>query len=637
MHLESFLAKAFIYLLAAVVSVPVAKRLGMGSVLGYLIAGALIGPYVIGFIGSEGQDVMHFAEFGVVMMLFLVGLELQPRLLWRLRGPVMGMGGAQVLGTGAVIALVGWLMQYPGKQAIAAGFILAMSSTAIALQTLAEKGLMKTNAGQASFAILLFQDLAVIPLLAVLPLLSSHAGVAEPAGDHGHGPAEGLPGWQQALLTFGAVALIVGGGRYLIRPIFRYIARTQLREMFTATALLLVVGTALLMQAVGLSAALGTFLAGVVLAESEFRHELESDLEPFKGLLLGIFFIAVGASIDFGLVASQPGEIALWIAGMIVLKALVLFLVARFSGLCTPEALLMACALSQGGEFCFVLFSVAQSGGALSPELSSKLTAVVALSMAVTPILLLIYEKMLLPRLQKRENDREADPITESDNPVLIAGYGRFGHIVGRLLAVNGIGSTVLDLDSEQVDFLRRMGMKLFYGDASRMDLLHSAGAAKAKLFILAINDEEKSLKIIETVRHHFPNLTILARASGRIHAYEMIRRGAHYIYRETLGSSLDLGTEALRLLGIPAHEAHHAARKFRDQDERSVRNMAGVWFEHRDGEAYVNAARDQIAEMEKLFAVDAEVRENPTDEAWDTESLRKEALGEDGSSSIKS
>ena len=628
MHLESFLAQAFIYLLAAVVSVPVAKRLGLGSVLGYLIAGALIGPFAMGFIGSEGEDVMHFAEFGVVMMLFLVGLELQPRLLWRLRDPVMGMGGAQVLGTGAVIALAGWLMQYPGKQAIAAGLILAMSSTAIALQSLAEKGLMKSNAGQASFAILLFQDLAVIPLLAVLPLLSSHTIGAVAAG-HGHGGDLSLPGWQQALLTFGAVALIVGGGRYLIRPIFRYIARTQLREMFTATALLLVVGTALLMQAVGLSPALGTFLAGVVLADSEFRHELESDLEPFKGLLLGIFFIAVGASIDFGLVGSQPVQIATWIAGLIVLKGVVIFLVARFGGLPTPEGTLMACALSQGGEFCFVLLSVAQKGGALPGELSRTLVAVVALSMAVTPVLLLLYDKLLLPRLQRRENEREADAIPEQDNPVLIAGYGRFGHIIGRLLTVNRIGTTVLDLDSEQVDFLRRMGMKLFYGDASRLDLLHSAGAHKAKIFVLAIDDEEKALKILETVRQHFPHLKVLARASSRIHAYEMIRRGAHHIYRETLGSSLDLATEALRLLGMPAHEAHHAARKFHDQDERSVRRMAEVWYEHREGEAYVNAARDQIAEMEKLFAMDAEVREQPSDEAWDTESLRREALGD--------
>lgn len=628
MHLESFLAQAFIYLLAAVVSVPVAKRLGLGSVLGYLIAGALIGPFAMGFIGSEGEDVMHFAEFGVVMMLFLVGLELQPRLLWRLRGPVMGMGGAQVLGTGAVIALAGWMMQYPGKQAIAAGLILAMSSTAIALHSLAEKGLMKSNAGQASFAILLFQDLAVIPLLAVLPLLSSHT-IGAVATDHGHGGDLSLPGWQQALLTFGAVALIVGGGRYLIRPIFRYIARTQLREMFTATALLLVVGTALLMQAVGLSPALGTFLAGVVLADSEFRHELESDLEPFKGLLLGIFFIAVGASIDFGLVGSQPVQIATWIAGLIVLKGVVIFLVARFSGLPTPEGTLMACALSQGGEFCFVLLSVAQKGGALPGELSRTLVAVVALSMAVTPVLLLLYDKLLLPRLQRRENEREADAIPEQDNPVLIAGYGRFGHIIGRLLTVNRIGTTVLDLDSEQVDFLRRMGMKLFYGDASRLDLLHSAGAHKAKLFVLAIDDEEKALKILETVRQHFPHLTVLARASSRIHAYEMIRRGAHHIYRETLGSSLDLATEALRLLGMPAHEAHHAARKFHDQDERGVRRMAEVLYEHREGEAYVNAARDQIAEMEKLFAMDAEVREQPSDEAWDTESLRREALGD--------
>ncbi len=628
MHLDTFLGQAFVYLLAAVVSVPVAKRLGLGSVLGYLIAGACIGPFAMRFVGKEGADVMHFAEFGVVMMLFLVGLELQPRLLWRMRGPVLGMGGAQVLGTAALVGLAAWALGFPWKQALATGLILAMSSTAIALQSLGEKGQMKTPAGQSSFAVLLFQDLAVIPLLALLPLLASGAvTAAAPHAPHGGGPD--LPGWQNALLTFGAVALIAGGGRYLVRPIFRYIARTGLREIFTATTLLLVVGTALLMQSVGLSPALGTFLAGVALSDSEFRHELETDLEPFKGLLLGIFFIAVGASIDFGLVAAQPGKIAAWVAGLLLLKSLVLLVVAKAGGLSMDGGSLMAAALSQGGEFCFVLLSMAQKAAVLPEPVAKPLTAVVALSMAATPLLLLLHEKVLLPRLQTRENKREADAIPDHDNPVLIAGYGRFGHIVGRLLQVHRIGTTVLDLDSEQVDFLRRIGMTLFYGDASRPDLLQSAGAATAKLFILAIDDEEKALQIVEAVRHHYPKLTILARATSRIHAYEMIKRGAHHIYRETLGSSLELGAEALKLLGYPAHEALRAVRAFREQDERTVRVMADVWFEHHEGAAYENAARDQIAEMEKMFRADADSMGSLADGAWDTESLRKELGGE--------
>jgi monovalent cation:proton antiporter-2 (CPA2) family protein len=604
MHLESFLAQAFVYLLAAVVSVPLAKRLGLGSVLGYLLAGAAIGPFALGFIGREGEDVMHFAEFGVVMMLFLVGLELQPRLLWRLRGPILGMGGAQVLGTGVLIGAVGWAIGIPWNQALAAGLILSMSSTAIVLQSLAEKGQLKSQAGRSSFAVLLFQDIAVIPLLALLPLLalgSSSAAFADP--HHAH---PSLPAWQQALLTFGAVAVIVGGGRFLIRPVFRYIAGTKLREMFTAFALLLVVGIALLMQSVGLSPALGTFLAGVMLADSEFRHELESDIEPFKGLLLGIFFIAVGAGIDFALIRAEPLHIATWVAGLIVLKALVLFVIARFARLPGQDISLFSLAMAQGGEFCFVLLSFARGANVIPEPFAKSLNAVVALSMALTPLLFVVHEKLLLPRLQRRENEREADTIEDDGNPVIIAGFGRFGHVVGRLLKAHRIGTTVLDLDSEQVDFLRQLGLKLFYGDASRPDLLHAAGVSKAKVFILAIDDEEKSLSIVETLQREFPHLTILARASGRIHAYRLIKAGADNIYRETLGSSLDMAAEAMHLLGMSREEADCAATRFCEQDERGMRYMAEVFQQHEFGAAYISAARQQIEEMEKIFAADA-------------------------------
>lgn len=605
MHPDSFLAQAFVYLLAAVVSVPIAKRLGLGSVLGYLLAGAAIGPFALGFIGDESGDVMHFAEFGVVMMLFLVGLELQPRLLWRLRGPILGMGGAQVVGTGVLIAAVGWGIGLPWNQALAAGLILAMSSTAIVLQSLAEKGQLTSHAGRSSFAVLLFQDIAVIPLLALMPLLAM-GGAAAPV-EAAHGAAHvARPAWQQALLTFGAVAVIVGGGRFMIRPVFRYIAGTKLREMFTAFALLLVVGIALLMQGVGLSPALGTFLAGVMLADSEFRHELESDIEPFKGLLLGIFFIAVGAGIDFALIGAEPLRITLWVLGLILLKMVVLFVIARAGRLPGQDVSLFTLAMAQGGEFCFVLLSFAQGHHVLPPDLVKSLTAVVALSMALTPLLLILHEKVMLPRLQRRDNEREADTIEDDGNPVIIAGFGRFGHVIGRLLRAHRIGTTVLDLDSEQVDFLRQLGLKLFYGDASRPDLLHAAGAGKAKLFVLAIDDAEKSLQIVEALRQEFPHLKILARATGRIEAYKLIKAGAHHIYRETLGSSLEMGAEALRQLGMTDEEAERAISLFCERDEQSVQYMADIFHEHQFGAAYISAARQQMEEMERMFAADA-------------------------------
>ncbi|HXV75300.1 MAG TPA: monovalent cation:proton antiporter-2 (CPA2) family protein, partial [Candidatus Polarisedimenticolaceae bacterium] len=504
-----FLFQAMVYLAAAVIAVPLAKRLGLGSVLGYLVAGVAIGPVGLGMIGAEGQDVMHFAEFGVVMMLFLIGLELQPALLWRLRAPILGLGNLQVAVTTLVIGGFAIGVGLDWREALAIGMTLSLSSTAIVLQTLNEKGLIQSAGGQRSFAVLLFQDIAVIPMLALLPLLGRAAH--DPATG-GQSWRDGLPGWASTLIVAGAVVGVVLIGRFVVQPAFRAIARTHLREVFTAAALLLVVGIAELMTAVGLSPALGTFLAGVVLANSEFRHELESDIEPFKGLLLGVFFIAVGASIDFRLVAGEPLLIAGLVGALVAVKFSILLLLGRLFRVGTDQSLLFALALAQGGEFCFVLFSFAEQSRVLGAELAAPLVAVVALSMMTTPLVMWVHERLIRPRIGTRETtEREADRIEER-NPVIIAGFGRFGHIVGRLLAANGVGCTVLDVDSDQVDVLRRLGFKVFYGDASRHDLLRAAGAEHARLLVLATDQAEKRLEIVSTVQKHFPQLTILAR-----------------------------------------------------------------------------------------------------------------------------
>jgi monovalent cation:proton antiporter-2 (CPA2) family protein len=587
------LYQAFIYLLAAIVAVPLAKRLGLGSVIGYLLAGAVIGPYALRFVDGGG-DVMHFAEFGVVMMLFVIGLELRPALLWQMRRPILGLGGLQVLGTATVVGLVGISVGLPWKSALAVGLILTMSSTAIVLQSLGERGLMKTPAGEASFAVLLFQDIAVIPILALMPLLALGPG----AGETTHtGVIANLPGWQQALLVVAAVATIVFAGRFVLRPFFRYIAGTRLREMFTATALFIVVGIALLMQKLGLSPALGTFVAGVVLAESEYRVQLEADIEPFKGLLLGLFFISVGASIDFSLIAQRPGTIALLVVALITLKFIVLLVLGGAFRLKASDGILFAFALAQGGEFAFVLFSFATQNAVLPPEIANLLVASVALSMAAAPILLTAEEKLVRPLFQTCEPERPADEIDEHDNPVILAGFGRFGHIVGRLLRANGFGTTVLDHHADQVEMLGRFGMKSFYGDASRLDLLEAAGAKRARLFVLAIDDEAKALQIIETVQREFPRLKILARATSRQHAYEILRLGVNQVYRETLGSALDLSIDALRELGMDERRAHRVAEIFREHDEASVREMSVL---PDDDESYVSVARKHIENLER-------------------------------------
>ncbi len=624
MHGEGFFFQAFVYLTAAVISVPIAKRLGLGSVLGYLLAGVAIGPFALGLIGDEGQDVMHFAEFGVVMMLFLIGLELQPALLWRMRGPILGLGGLQVALTTAAIAGVAMAVGLGWRPALAVGLILALSSTAIVLQTLAEKGLMGTDGGRSAFSVLLFQDISVIPMLALLPLLAvSAAGHTASVGEHGSTWVEGLPAWGQTLAVLAAVAVIVIGGRFLTRPAFRLIARTRLREVFTAAALMLVIGIALLMTKVGLSPALGTFLAGVVLATSEYRHELETDIEPFKGLLLGVFFIAVGASIDFRLIASSPGLIAGLVAGLIALKLVLLLLLGRAFRLGLDQNLLFAFALAQGGEFAFVLFSFAGQHHVLGADVTAPLVAVVAVTMALTPVLLLVNEKLLQPRVGTRERDgRAADEMDESA-PVIIAGYGRVGNIVGRMLTANGVEATVLDHDSDQVDLLRRFGQRVFYGDASRHDLLESAGAASAKVLIIAVDDHDTVLELVETARKHWPHLRILARATGRTEAYDLLDAGVDHVYRETFDASVRIGVDALRALGHPAYDAHRRGRAFRRHDERLLGELAP----HRgDRAAYIREANRRREEMERILADDAA---DPTsrhhDAGWDADSLREE------------
>ncbi len=621
MDQNSFLFQAMVYLAAAVVMVPLAKKIGLGSVLGYLLAGIIIGPALLGFIGEEGQDVMHFAEFGVVMMLFLIGLELEPSLLWKLRKPIAGLGGLQVLLSTIIIALIAIMFGLPWQQALAVGAGLALSSTAIVIQSLNEKGLMKTEAGQNSFSVLLFQDIAVIPMLALFPLLATLPITT--GADHGTETlVDGLPGWGKTIAVFIAVVLIILAGKYLIQPLLHIVAKTRLRELFTATALLLVVGIAVLMTQVGLSPALGTFLAGVILANSEFRHELESDIEPFKGLLLGLFFISVGASIDFTLIAEKPLLIAGLVFGLMTLKGLVLLALGKVFGMKTDQNILFAHALCQMGEFGFVLFSFTLGEGILPKEVVDILFAVVALSMAVTPLVLLLNERFIQPRFGTLESiEKEADNIEES-NPVIIAGFGHFGNTIGRFLRAHKIGTTILDHDSDRVDLLRKLGFKVYYGDATRYDLLHAAGAANAKIIIIAIDDTLKRLEMIDTIKKHFPNLRMLVRASNRFDAYDQMNAGMLHVYRETVDTALRTGVDALRFLGYRAYHAQRAARMFLKHDEHNLKRLAAI----RDNHQYIHTARELIEELEKTIQDDLQNAGVFDESGWDEESLIKEA-----------
>lgn len=610
MHLPDFLIGAFVYLAAAVIAAPLAARLGLGSVLGYLAAGVLVGPAVLGLVGSEGQDVMHFAEFGVIVMLFLVGLELQPSKLMELRKPILGLGGLQVVGTTAAIGLAAYGFGVDWRAAIATGLILAMSSTAIVLQSMNERGLMKTTAGQNIFSVLLFQDVAIIPILALLPLIATSQATTHDQTSL----IANFPAWAQTLAVLAAVAAIVIAGRYLMRPLFRFIATSGIREIFVAFALLIVVSIALLMQFVGLSAALGTFLAGVVLAESEYRHELEMDLDPFKGLLLAVFFMAVGAGIDFGLIMAQPFQLIGLVFGFVILKLAVLYCVARVMKMKRENASVFSFSLAQGGEFAFVLISFALGLGLLSATQAAMLVAMVALSMTLAPPLMIFEEKFIQPLFARGTVPRAADQI-DGSAPVIIAGHGRFGMTVGRMLQARGFKSVVLDHDAEQIDALRKFGFKLFYGDASRIDLLEAAGASTARILVVAVDEREKILEIVAAAKKHFPNLQIFARAFDRVHAYQLINLGVANVYREVFASSVDMGEQVLVALGQHAFEAHRAAKAFKKFDENVLRETA----QHTgDMEKLVDIARQSRAELSRVLASDRTTRPVNIDQAWE-------------------
>ena len=611
---SGFFSQAFIYLLAAVLAVPLAKRLGLGSALGYILAGMIIGPYVLGFVGTEGQDVMHFAEFGVVLMLFLVGLELEPSVLWRMRVPILGLGGSQLAISTLVIGSTAYYLGQPWQTALAIGLILSLSSTAIVLQTMKERSWMNTAAGRSGFSVLLFQDIAVIPILAVLPFLAMTGAGLELSETGGHGAGIDLAGWRKAIVVLGVVAGIVVGGRFLMRPVFHWIASTRSLELFIATALTLVIGITLAMEFVGLSPALGTFLAGVVLAESEFRHELESNIEPFKGLLLGLFFLSVGASIDFGIVAGQPLLVLALVAALILSKFIVLLALGRVFRLNLADNLMFAFLLAQSGEFAFLLFSFATQNRVISNELSNLLIVVVVLTMVLTPLLIIFYDRLVRPRFLDCVSAGEDDEIDDGPSPVIVAGFGRFGQIVSRLLSADGIKSTLLDHDSSQIQLTGRFGYKVFYGDASRVQLLQAAGAEDAKLLVIAIDERDKAVQMVTAAKQFFPQLRVLARAYDRSHAYELMDVGADVITRETFGSALIMGEEALKLLGYDDAEAYRLMRTFKRHDEEGLQKLYEVWG---DDHAYGLRVREYVEQLEKVLTDDsAESKENFS-KAW--------------------
>jgi len=603
----NLLAQSAVFLAAAVIAVPLFRRYKMGAVLGYLAAGVVIGPSGLGIIGGV-SSIMHVAELGIVMLLFVIGLELQPSRLWVLRKSVFGLGAAQVTLTAALITAVSVAFGLPLATAVVIGFALAMSSTAFVLQTLAERGELTTRKGRSSFAILLFQDIAVIPLLALIPLLG--AGDETPIG---------AEAWLAAGKAIAVIAAIVFGGRYLLRPVFRLIAGSGIKEIFTAAALLVVIGTALGVASVGLSMSLGAFLAGMLLADSEYRHELEANIEPFKGLLLGLFFISVGMSVDLGLILREPGTIIAMVLGLMLIKAAVLFIVTRFAGQDSRSALSVAATLSQGGEFAFVIFAIAVAGGIMETALVSSLVIAVIISMALTPLAMTLDDA-----LRKRTSGKAKenfDEIEEPENRIIIAGFGRVGQMVARILTARDIGFTALDISSEQIEVVRRFGNnKAYYGDASRLDMLGAAGAHEAQLFVLAIDDIEASVRTAETVRKHFPKLKILARVRNRFHAYRMMDLGVDFIIRETLGSALELAEHVLAATGVSAWDAKDTVTTFRAHDERTIQRQHAVY--HNETQL-IQTSRDAAKELQGIFESDRESQRKDDATPFSPEDIR--------------
>ncbi len=589
------LVQIAIFLVAAIIAVPLSRRLGLGAVLGYLAAGMLIGPWGLKLVGDV-DAMLHISEFGVILLLFIIGLELQPSRLWVLRKQVFGLGAAQVAVTGLALGGIAFLAGWAWQAALVVGIGLAMSSTAFVLQTLAEKKQLTTRHGRESFAILLFQDLAVIPLLAALPFLAHSAG-AGAVSAHGGG------GWMDALKAVAIIGALIVSSRFLIRPLFRAVATHGGREIFTATALFIVVGVTLLMEVAGLTASLGAFLAGMLLADSEYRHELEADIDPFKGLLMGLFFISVGMSANLGLLAQAPLTIAAIVIGMMLIKFIALVLIGRLAGTAAPSARKLGLALAQGGEFAFVLFGSAAGAGIFTAPVSQMLVVAVTVSMLIAPLLFVLDEKLLTPWLDRRD-ERAFDSIAPSEGHVIIAGYGRVGQIVTRVMALKGIPFVAMEKNADQVDSVRKFGGTLYFGDATRIELLRAANAGAARLFVLAIDNPEDSVKCAALVRHHFPHLPMLARARNRTHAHRLMDLGITRFFRETWLTSLEMAQQALMQVGVAPSDAAMTIAKFRDHDLALLRRQHAVY---QDESKLVQTTREASEELLSLFESDRE------------------------------
>jgi monovalent cation:proton antiporter-2 (CPA2) family protein len=604
-----YFIQAFVYLCAAVIAVPLAKKMGLGSVLGYLIAGVVIGP-VIGIVGKEAVAIQHFAEFGVVMMMFLIGLELEPRMLWEMRNRLIGLGGLQVAATALIVMAISMAFGFTWSMAITIGLIFSLSSTAIVLQTFQEKGLTKTEGGKNAFSVLLFQDIAVIPMLALIPLLASPAlknaaktGI-EKAGEH-HPEislvAE-LPNWLHALVVVAAIVGVIGVGHFLSQPLFKFVASAGIREIFTATALMLVIGIAALMSMIGLSPALGTFLAGVVLATSDFRHELESNVEPFKGLLIGLFFITVGAGVDFNVLAENGGRIFGMTLGVMSLKILILFALAVIFKIKSSDRWLFSLSMAQAGYFGIVLLNYSVQNFVLPQSISQTVSLVVVFSMFLTPGLFILFEKVILPRFEDAENTRKEDSIDEKGTAI-IAGIGRFGQIVNRMLIANGVKTIVLDHQPSQIDMVRRVNIKSYFGDATRPDLLHTAGIEEAKLLIIAIDDQARSIDLVEYVKHTYPQVKILARAYDQRNYFELKEAGADFIVSETYHSALEMGKQAMIQLGTHPFRAEHMKLAFDETDKEHVEDLFKTWKLSKDEDGFCIEYKEVFLKLEKMLS----------------------------------
>lgn len=595
---SDLLLAGVLFLFAAVVAVPLAARLGIGAVLGYLLAGIAIGPWGLGFI-SDVDEILHFSEMGVVFLMFIIGLELNPSKLWELRRSIFGVGAAQVLVSAAVLAGLLMLTQFSWQAAVIGGIGLAMSSTAMALQLMREKGMNRSESGQLGFSVLLFQDLAVIPALALVPLLAGNGD------DH--------PDWVKIGIKVLVFAGVLVGGRYLLRPVFRFIAASGVREVFTAATLLLVLGSALFMEALGLSMALGTFLAGVLLAESEYRHELEIAIDPFKGLLLGLFFISVGMALNLGVLYTHLLWVLASVAVLVAVKTGVLYSLARIYGLRSSERMQFAGVLSQGGEFAFVLFSAASSQRLFHTDQMALLLVAVTLSMMTTPVLMKLIDKLLSRRFNLPDDEEEM-PWVDDDKPqVIVVGFGRFGQVIGRLLMANKMRITVLERDISAVNLMRKYGYKVYYGDATQLELLRSAGAAEAQSIVITCNDPVDTMKLVELCQQHFPQLKIMARARGRVEAHELLQMGVTQFSRETFSSALELGRKTLISVGMHPHQAQRAQLHFKRLDMRMLRELMPV---HTDT-MQISRVREARRELEEIFQREMQQERRQLD-GWD-------------------